>query len=114
VGSIKQIDIDGVRERLECDDDFLAEIWDAFREEARKLETELTAAIETGDLYAVEFRAHSLKGMSANIGAHRLMSVASDMERAARSKDSEAVRGKYPELAASIRSVIKEIDELIQ
>jgi two-component system sensor histidine kinase/response regulator len=45
---------------------------------------ELTAAIESGDLSAVSLHAHSLKGSAGNISAHKLQTLAKEMEFAAK------------------------------
>lgn len=109
----QQIDVEGVKERLECDDEFLVEIWTAFKEESVKLQRELAMALEAEDLPAVERHAHSFKGMSANIGAEKLQSVACDMELSARGGDILTVRAIFPVFVEAIRLVTDEIEELV-
>jgi HPt (histidine-containing phosphotransfer) domain-containing protein len=107
-----QIDANAVKERLECDDELLFEIWEAFEEEAPQLNNALSIALAAGDLHLIERHAHTFKGMSGNIGADRLRSVAFEMESSAKNGDISAVRNIYPVLFETMNLVIAEIVEL--
>lgn len=113
MGNSGQIDVEGVKERLECDDDFLVEIWGVFKDETVALPAQLAAAIEAGDFSSVGHQAHSLKGMSANIGAEKLQSVAYELEQSAKKGEIERINEIFPQLVETIKFVNVEIDELI-
>jgi HPt (histidine-containing phosphotransfer) domain-containing protein len=112
VENSKQIDSDAVKSRLECDDNFLVEIWDAFQEEAQQLNSELSRAIAAGNLPLIERHAHTFKGMSGNIGAEKLRAIAFEMEKAAKGGEMQEILDIYPVMLETINLVIAEIGEL--
>jgi CheY-like chemotaxis protein len=62
-----------------------AELIDLYLEEALEYIAALTAGVAAADLSAVEHAAHSLKGMSGQVGAAQVEALAEALERAARS-----------------------------
>ncbi len=61
---------------------------------------ELQTALDTADVTATHLKAHTIKGMAANIGAEALQHLAGDMEHASQAEDIEAVRMRMGELEA--------------
>jgi HPt (histidine-containing phosphotransfer) domain-containing protein len=112
-GKERHLDPDSVKARLECDDEFLVELWQAFLEESPQLRNELALAIQAEDQSATERRAHSIKGISGNIGAERLRCIAFEIEKFAREGDMTRVADLFPELERSMDFVIGEINALI-
>ncbi|WP_232631396.1 hybrid sensor histidine kinase/response regulator [Methylobacterium sp. Leaf118] len=66
------------------DGDFLARIFELYAAQAPKALADLEVALAAGDAPVAARAAHSLKSMSANIGAAQLRSVAGAIEGAAR------------------------------
>ena len=58
----------------------------------------LKDALSNGDHHQAKLRAHSIKGMSANMGAHRIRNVALKAERQAGNGEMEALRQLVGEL----------------
>ena len=108
-----EIDVAAVKGRLECDDDLLIEIWEAFCEDAPQLLIGLQSALDREDLGTIERHAHSLKGSSANIGADIFRKVASDMELSARRGDLAGTRAMYSPLADGLNRVLEELTGLL-
>ena len=61
-----------------------AELIKLYIEEAQEFLTALTSAVATGNALGVQAAAHSLKGMSGQVGAVRVAALAQAIERAAR------------------------------
>ena len=58
----------------------------------------MKAFLESGDVYGVEFQAHTIKGASANVGGERLCAVVFEMEKAATAQDLTVVGAFVTEL----------------
>ena len=79
---------------MEClmdDEDMVKTILDEFQADIPLQLQALKAFQESGDLSGVERQAHTIKGVSANVGAERLQSVALEIEKAAIDQDMTAV-----------------------
>jgi PAS domain S-box-containing protein len=70
--------------RLDDDRDLLAEMIDLFLEEAPVSVAELTVALSQGDLLALADAAHGIKGMAGHFCAEKIISLAVNLEHAAR------------------------------
>ena len=76
-------------ERMGGKESLLMKILDSFVGESKKIMGELTAAMNKGELSAVCLHAHSLKGSSGNISAHKLQALAKEMEFAAKNGQND-------------------------
>jgi two-component system, sensor histidine kinase and response regulator len=80
-------DLNAALERVDGDRALLQEIARLFEEECPKLMAEIHVALEKGDASALEHQAHTLKGSSANLGAHGTSHAAAELEQSARAGD---------------------------
>jgi PAS domain S-box-containing protein len=88
----------GLMARL-MDDEYLArKVVEGFQEDIPKQIAALKGYLESGDAAGAERQAHTIKGASANVGGKRLMEVAFEMEKAAKSGDLNAVARHMAEL----------------
>jgi two-component system, sensor histidine kinase and response regulator len=86
------VDLPDLLVRVEDDRDLLTELFVMFREELPGLHGALHAAVGVGDLSQAAKAAHTLKGMLANMSMKRGTTIASDVEMAARTGDTAALK----------------------
>lgn len=72
------------------------------------------AACDRGDLEVLRRSAHSLKGSSLNIGAHRLAKLCAELEVGARAEASDAMAELFGLASAELDSVQVEVRALYQ
>jgi HPt (histidine-containing phosphotransfer) domain-containing protein len=84
--------------RMMDDEDLFRMVIEAFLDDIPKQIEVLRGYLEDGDAPGTERQAHTIKGVSANVGGECLRAVAFEMEKAARSGDMEYVRAHLPEL----------------
>jgi two-component system, sensor histidine kinase and response regulator len=80
------VDIPGVMRRLGGDLALLKEFVQVFDEDAPQLLESLRTALACGDASTMERGAHSLKGLTSNFGASRVVELAGKVEDAARAQ----------------------------
>lgn len=78
------VDVDNLNMLKELIGDDLKEILDAYLQTAPDNIYKLEQAINNKDAEQVRMQAHSLKGSSANIGAHDLSALCSELEQLAK------------------------------
>ena len=91
-------DRDKMMERLLDDKDLAKMIQDRFLADIPQRIQALKAFFESGDVSGVEFQAHTIKGVSANVSGERLRAVAFEMEKAAIAHDLTAASSFMNEL----------------
>jgi CheY-like chemotaxis protein len=74
-------------EQLDGDEEFFNELLLTFLQEIPARIGELRSALERNDPNSITEQAHTIKGASANIGAHALKQVALEIEVAGKSRD---------------------------
>ena len=79
-------------DRVENDEELLAELFLLFQEDMPGARVALQLAIEGCDLPGIERAAHRLKGMLANLSAKEAASLAAGIESAARAGDVSRVQ----------------------
>ena len=72
----------------------------------------LQAAMSAGDVQRAFRAAHTLKGLTANLGLTRLWQTSSDLTEALRGGDMQRASALYPETAAAYRQACAAIGEL--
>jgi HPt (histidine-containing phosphotransfer) domain-containing protein len=97
--------------RMLDDEDLALSLLEEFLAEAPRQMKELEGLVEAGDVAAAERRAHTLKGMSANIAADALAEAARQAETAGRERDLPemvrrlpAVKTEFERVQAYVRS----------
>jgi PAS domain S-box-containing protein len=84
--------------------DVLAQVVESFC--SRSHLAALHAVLASGDPKAIEFKAHSLKGSSGQLGARHLQELCSELERTAGGGDPQACSRLLPGVAAELACVV--------
>jgi len=84
MSGIRVLDLEELRQRLDNDEELVAEIVELFLDDTPRQIAALEDALARGDGEVVRERAHTLKGAAANMGAAELRETAGRMEEAAR------------------------------
>ncbi len=79
-------------DRLEDDDELIQSVLELFLHSVPEVIAKFAAAVEAEDFDEIRFQAHTIKGMAANISAHRIREAALYAERAAGKKDLAGVK----------------------
>ncbi|MBF0520287.1 MAG: response regulator [Nitrospirae bacterium] len=87
--SAKALDIKDTLQRLDNDEEILRDMWTAFNADAPQQIELLRKLLEAGNVDGLQKQAHTIKGMSANIGAVALKSESFRMELALRKLNKE-------------------------
>ncbi len=75
---------------------------------------QIRGAMDGEDLEAPERGAHSLKSSAANVGAHHVHRVASEVELAASGGDLQRVRELSPNLEEAYAQATRELEVIVQ
>ena len=81
MGVLDPAAIDGMREMVGGDDEFLADLIDTFLKDAPQMLSDMRQALETGDTEMLRRVAHSLKSNSDSFGATALGELCRGLER---------------------------------
>lgn len=100
------------RLRADLDSDAFPGILEMFIMELSDRLKGMALALDTSDHGNLAREAHSLKGMSATIGAHWLMERALAIELAARKADDAAIAAEIPDLRPAAEETLKELTAL--
>jgi HPt (histidine-containing phosphotransfer) domain-containing protein len=107
------LDLNTTLDNLGGDPELLEEILGFFMEMAPEQLDDLQAAVEAGDVAAVDLQAHSMKGGAGNVGAVRLAAAAKELEMMAKggSLDGGAeLCATMREEFAALQAVVPQID----
>jgi two-component system sensor histidine kinase/response regulator len=99
------VDLEALHELTGGDAAFERELIDTFVASGDRCLADIVAALESHDFDTIGKRAHSLKGASANIRAHRLSSAASHLESAVRAQARDSIAELVREVSESFRAV---------
>lgn len=88
---------------------FLAELIDAYLDDASAQLAAVRAAVDTADADALVLPAHSLKGNSANVGALALAEQCRALEELGRSGSLDGAGARLDEAAAEYERVREEL-----
>jgi CheY-like chemotaxis protein/HPt (histidine-containing phosphotransfer) domain-containing protein len=106
MGPSEVIDRASLLERVEGDQELLAEMINLFVEDAPNLLASMRDALQKGDLLLLERSAHSLKGAASNLSAQPAAAAAQQLEKDAKQANAESAK-------ASLLAVEKEVDRLL-
>ena len=108
-----QIDRASLLERVEGDQELLAEMIHLFLDDVSKLMAAMRDALQRGDMKVLERSAHSLKGAAANLSAPAASAAALQLEQDARNNEAESAKGSLLEVERTIRRLLPALAELI-
>ncbi len=103
------LDLDGVRERLDNEDELVAELARHFIERAPGQLAAVEAAVERADAKALEFAAHSFKSTLAIFGAFPAVAIAQALEDLGHAGKVDGAAVKFTDLATLARQLEREI-----
>ncbi len=102
----EQFDPISLLERVEGDQELLAEMVHLFQEDAPKLLAAIRGALKHGDMDVVERTAHSIKGAAGNLSAKALADAAQRLETDAKNKDMESARSSMAEVERALSRLL--------
>ena len=112
--SREQVDRASLLERVEGDQELLAEMVHLFEEDAPKLLAAMREALQRRDMAVLERAAHSLKGAAGNLSAKAAAAAASQLEKDAKNGDVETARGSLVEVERAVKQLLPALAELCQ
>jgi len=112
--SHEQVDRASLLERVEGDQELLAEMVHLFEEDAPKLLAAMRDALHRCDMVVLERAAHSLKGAAGNLSAKAAAAAASQLEKDAKNGDVETARGSLVEVERAVKQLLPALAELCQ
>jgi HPt (histidine-containing phosphotransfer) domain-containing protein len=95
-------DLEATLKRLDGDRGLLRELIGFFFEDSPMIVAQLKAAVRDANLSAIERAAHSLKGLTANVGSGSASRVAGRIEESARQNDLGTAAATFEELAREL------------
>lgn len=102
-----------LRENLEGDEEFIAELLALYIEEAPRILAQIEAALSSRDLDGIRMGAHTLRGMSGNVCATKVVSESERLEMAAGSERAH-LESIYTEVKGTTVDVIAHAQELLR
>ena len=103
-------DTAGMLERLMDDEDLVREITAAFLADIPQQIQTLKTSIEHGDIPTAQRQAHTIKGVSANVGGEALRAVAFEIEQIIKAGDLVAAGTRMTELDMQCDRLIKAME----
>jgi CheY-like chemotaxis protein len=110
----EQIDRVSLLERVEGDQELLAEMIGLFQEGAPHLLSAMREALQSGDMAALEMSAHSLKGAVSNLSAKATAAAALQLEKDAKNKDAESAKESFMEVERAVSRLLPALAEICQ
>lgn len=98
-------------DRFDGDVEFLQEVAEQFKTDARTLVEAIERALETGDGPALASSAHALKGASSNFGAASVTELSRRVEQLGESGDLTAVESAVAEIPSAVERLVKALDD---
>ena len=101
-------------ERVEGDQELLAEIIHLFVDDAPRLLHAMRGALQQGDMAVLERLAHSMKGAAGNLSANITAEAAMQLEKNAKAGDAASAKGSLANLEAAIGRLLPALTDLCQ
>lgn len=116
MGVLDPAAIDGMREMVDGDDEFLADLIDTFLKDAPRMLSDMRQALEAGDAEVLRRVAHSLKSNSDSFGATALGDLCRGLEKMGKAnalKGADALIARadaeFVQVQAAIETVRREL-----
>jgi two-component system sensor histidine kinase/response regulator len=110
----EQLDRASLLERVEGDQQLLAEMIQLFLAEAPQLLDAMRKALLQGDMVLLERSAHSMKGAAGNMSAEVTVSAAFRLEQSAKKGDAESSKANLAALEGAIERLLPVLADLCQ
>ena len=104
------MDVRDALHRLGDDEDLLRDIVQIFLEDVPGMIERIHKAIAEKDVNSLQRAAHSLKGLTATLSAHEVVSAAAQLEHIATSRNL----AEAPQAAAEVHQRVNELTEAAQ
>ncbi|MCU1341949.1 MAG: domain S-box, partial [Candidatus Acidoferrum typicum] len=101
-------------DRVEGDQELLAEIIQVFLADAPQLLVAMQNALQQGDMILLERTAHSMKGAAGNMSALAAVNAASELEQSAKKKDAESSKSNLAALQGAVERLLPVLADLCQ
>jgi CheY-like chemotaxis protein len=101
-------------DRVEGDQELLAEIIKVFLADAPQLLGEMQNALQQGDMISLERSAHSMKGAAGNMSALATVNAASQLEQSAKKGDAEKSKSNLTALQGAVERLLPVLADLCQ
>jgi len=108
------IDRRSLLERVEGDHELLAEMITLFLEDAPRLLAAMRDALARSDMPVLERTAHSMKGAASNLSAPVTTAAAFELEKSAKSGDSESSKESLAKLESAVQKLLPALKEICQ
>jgi two-component system sensor histidine kinase/response regulator len=109
-----QVDRVSLLDRVEGDQELLAEIIQVFLADAPQLLVAMQNALQQGDMILLERTAHSMKGAAGNMSALAAVNAASELEQSAKKKDAESSKSSLAALQGAVERLLPVLADLCQ
>jgi two-component system sensor histidine kinase/response regulator len=109
-----QVDRVSLLDRVEGDQELLAEIIQVFLADAPQLLVAMQNALQQGDMILLERTAHSMKGAAGNMSALAAVNAASELEQSAKKKDAESSISNLAALQGAVERLLPVLADLCQ
>jgi len=110
----EQLDRASLLERVEGDQELLAEMIQLFLADAPQLLGSMRTALEQGDMILLERSAHSMKGAAGNMSAQVTVNSALHLEQSAKKGDAESSKVNLAALEAAVQRLLPVLADLCQ
>jgi CheY-like chemotaxis protein len=101
-------------ERVEGDQELLAEIINLFVDDAPRLMEAMRGALQQGDMTVLERSAHSMKGAASNLSANLTAAAAMQLEKDAKNGDVASSKASLANLEAAVDRLLPALVDLCQ
>jgi PAS domain S-box-containing protein len=110
----EQLDRASLLERVEGDQELLAEMIRLFLADAPQLLGAMRTALQQGDMILLERSAHSMKGAAGNMSAHVTVNSALQLEQSAKKGDAESSKANLAALQTAVERLLPVLADLCQ
>ena len=110
----EQLNRASLLERVEGDQELLAEMIQLFLADAPQLIDAMGKALLQGDMVLLERSAHSMKGAAGNMSAQVTVDAASQLEQSAKNGDAESSRANLVALESAVERLLPVLADLCQ